>query len=121
MAQAEQAPDVRTVVERRRSERTPIIVRIEYETVDALFSEFTRNINEGGVFIETDTPAALDSIVQLQFQLPGSRQPLKVLGRVVRLIAGSEDEPPGMALEFEDLTDLDRARIDHLVQRLRGL
>jgi len=120
MAYAEQAPDVRTVVERRRSERTPIVVRIEYETVDALFSEFTRNINEGGVFIETDTPAPLDALVQLQFQLPGSRQPLKVKARVVRLILEEDDAPPGMGLEFEELTGQDRAHIDALVQQLRG-
>ena len=120
MAYAEQAPDVRTVVERRRSERTPVVVRIEYETVDALFSEFTRNINEGGVFIETDTPAPLDSVVQLQFQLPGSRNPLKVNGRVVRMALEEEHEPPGMGLEFEDLTEQDRTHIDALVQQLRG-
>ena len=118
MAQAEQATDVRTVVERRRSERTPVVVRIEYETVDALFSEFTRNINEGGVFIETDTPAELDSAVLLQFQLPGSREPLKVSGRVVRI--AEDEETPGMGVEFEDLTQHDRARIDALVQQLRG-
>jgi uncharacterized protein (TIGR02266 family) len=107
-------------VERRRSERTPVVVRIEYETVDALFSEFTRNINEGGVFVETDTPASLDSVVQLQFQLPGSRVPLKVDGRVVRVVPDGTDEPPGMGVEFEDLTDQDRAHIDVLVQQLRG-
>jgi len=121
MAHAEQVPGVRTVVERRRSERTPIVVRIEYETVDALFSEFTRNINEGGVFIETDTPAPLDSAVQLQFQLPGGSAPLKVTGRVVRLEPGNSDEPPGMGLEFEELTQSDQARIDALVQGLRGI
>jgi uncharacterized protein (TIGR02266 family) len=120
MAHAEKAPEVRTVVERRRSERTPVVVRIEYATVDALFSEFTRNINEGGVFIETDTPAPLDAVVQLHFQLPGSREPLKVAGRVVRLEPQGGEDPPGMGLEFESLSAADRARIDALVKQLRG-
>ena len=46
--------ETRAAVERRRSERAPVTVRIEYATVDALFSDFTRDINEGGIFVETD-------------------------------------------------------------------
>ena len=53
---------MKTVVERRRSIRA-LIVRIEYATVDALFSDFTRNINEGGVFIETDFPGETRSSI----------------------------------------------------------
>jgi len=43
--------------ERRRSERVDLLVRVDYKTVDELFSEFARNINEGGMFVETDAPA----------------------------------------------------------------
>lgn len=122
MASAEELDpgrEVRTVVERRRSARAPIVVRIEYSTVDALFSDFTRNINEGGVFIETDAPAALDSEVHLRFRLPGTREPLRVTGRVAWIDAGSSGNPRGMGIEFEHLTDADRARINELVLRLR--
>ena len=73
---------VRTSVERRLSPRATVTVRVDYSTVDAMFSEFTRNINEGGLFIETETPLALDEQVQLQFRLPGVDDPIKVSGRV---------------------------------------
>ena len=109
--------DVRTIVERRRTPRAPIVVRIEYATVDALFSEFTRNINEGGVFIETDTPAPLESVVELFFKLPGDADPLKVQGRVVRLEA---DGAPGMGVEFENLDRRAQERINALVKHLRS-
>jgi uncharacterized protein (TIGR02266 family) len=111
--------DVRTVVERRRSLRAPVVVRIEYATVDALFSDFTRNINEGGVFIETDCPAPLDSVVHLRFRLPGAREALKVTGRVAWIEPGADGRPQGMGVEFEHLSDRDRARINELVLRLR--
>jgi uncharacterized protein (TIGR02266 family) len=114
----QRSEDVRTVVERRRSPRAPILVRIEYATVDALFSDFTRNINEGGVFIETDAPAPLDSVVHLRFRLPGAREPVKVSGRVA-WIAAEGDHAPGMGVEFETLGEHDRRRIDDLVKRLR--
>src|SRR4030095_8701289 len=98
---------VRTVVERRRSTRTPVIVRIEYATVDALFSDFTRNINEGGVFMETDCPAELDSAVHPRFRLPGPREPVKVTGRVAWISPGDDANPQGMGVEFENLSDRD--------------
>lgn len=116
----ESSRDVRTVVERRRSSRTPIVVRIEYATVDALFSDFTRNINEGGVFIETDSPAPLDSEVHLRFRLPGTREALGVSGRVAWIATEQGGKPTGMGIEFENLTDADRTRINELVLRLRA-
>jgi len=107
-----------TVVERRRSARTPVTIRVEYETVDAMFSEFTRNINEGGVFIETEQPLDMDEQVQLVFRLPGSPDPIKVTGRVA-WVDSAETGTPGMGIEFGDLDGEARQRIDALVQRLR--
>jgi uncharacterized protein (TIGR02266 family) len=116
----ENVGEVRTIVERRRSLRAPVVVRIEYATVDALFSDFTRNVNEGGVFIETDCPAELDSVVHLRFRLPGTRENIKVAGRVAWIEPGADGQPQGMGVEFENLTDADRARINAIVLRLRA-
>jgi uncharacterized protein (TIGR02266 family) len=118
--QPEDRSDVRTVVERRRSIRAPVVVRIEYATVDALFSDFTRNINEGGVFIETDCPGEIDSVVHLRFRLPGTRETLKVTGRVAWIDTGSSGRPIGMGVEFENLSERDRDRINEIVARLRA-
>ncbi len=105
--------------ERRRSDRVKLIVRVDYKTVDELFSEFARNINEGGVFVETDTPPELGSGVALQFQIPGSEDPIQVLGRVVRLSTGDATEGPGMGIEFEDLDSQSRELINGLVRDLK--
>ncbi len=48
--------------ERRRASREPIKIPIDYSAVDVFFSEFASNINEGGMFIETDTPAELEDV-----------------------------------------------------------
>ena len=71
-------------LERRRSERTDYVVRVDYKTVDELFSEFARNINEGGVFVETEQPPAVGSLVALEFQIPGGSEPIQVMGRDIR-------------------------------------
>jgi len=106
-------------VERRRWERTDLVVRVDYKTVDELFSEFARNINEGGLFVETDNPPSLGASVELQFQIPGSDEPIQVMGRVVRVCDASHREGPGMGIEFENLDSQSRDLINELVRQLR--
>jgi uncharacterized protein (TIGR02266 family) len=105
--------------ERRRSERIDLLVRVDYKTVDELFSDFARNINEGGMFIETDTPPDPGSAVALEFRIPGSEDPIQVMGRVVRATLGDQSEPPGMGIEFENLDAQSRELINQLVRNLR--
>jgi type IV pilus assembly protein PilZ len=105
--------------ERRKSERTDLVVRVAYHTVDELFSEFARNINEGGLFVETDTPHPVGTEVSLQFKIPGSDEPLQVGGRIAHTRDGAPGEPPGMGIEFDDLDAQARQRINDLVRRLR--
>jgi uncharacterized protein (TIGR02266 family) len=107
-------------VELRRSPRAPLVVRIAYSTVDALFSEFTRNVNEGGLFIETDNPPPTDTRVALHFKLPGSDLPIQARGRVTRVQQPGGDGPAGMGVEFENLGQDARALIDELVRSLKG-
>jgi type IV pilus assembly protein PilZ len=110
---------IQTTVERRFSPRAAVTVRIDYATVDAMFSEFTQNINEGGLFIESETPLALDEQVQLHFRLPGVDDPIKVSGRVAWIREAGIGGPPGMGIEFENLDETARLRIDEVVQALR--
>ena len=106
--------------ERRKSSREDLVVRVDYQTVDDLFSEFARNINEGGIFVETESPQAVGTSVSLQFTLPGIEDPLEVAGTVVHLTGGDLNEPPGMGIEFEELGGEARQRINGIVRRLRA-
>jgi type IV pilus assembly protein PilZ len=106
--------------ERRKSERTGLVVRVDYRTVDELFTEFTQNINEGGLFVETETPHPTGTVVWLQFRVPGSDDPLDVEGRVVWTQDSSSGESSGMGIEFDDLDRQARERINHLVRQLRA-
>lgn len=119
-------PDDETVLatesadDRRRANRAGLTVRIDYATVDEMFSEFTRDINEGGLFIETEKPHQPGTEVSMQFHLPGSREILQTVGRVVRVSSGSAGSPAGMGIEFDELTANDRVKIDRIVRALRS-
>ena len=106
--------------DRRRARRSGVTVRIDYATVDELFSEFTRDINEGGLFIETEKPHQPGTEVSMQFHLPGSQEVLCTLGRVVRVTHGEVGMPAGMGIEFDELTPDDRVNIDRIVRALRS-
>lgn len=113
------APDEADGSERRRTGRSRVTVRIDYTTVDEMFSEFTRDINEGGLFIETEKPPAVGTEVAMQFHLPGSSEVLRTLGRVIRVASGAPGAPAGMGIEFDELTPKERAKINAIVRSLR--
>jgi uncharacterized protein (TIGR02266 family) len=106
-------------LDRRRADRASVTVRIDYATVDEIFSEFTRDINEGGLFIETEKPHQAGTEVSMQFHLPGSQEIVQTVGRVARVSSGTTGTPAGMGIEFDELTDDDRAKIDRIVRALR--
>lgn len=108
------------LAERRRAARSPLTVRIDYATVDEIFSEFTRDINEGGLFIETEKPHLPGTEVSMQFHLPGSDEVVETVGRVVRVTGGHPGSTPGMGIEFDELTLDDRRKIDRIVRALRA-
>ena len=112
--------ETRAAIERRRSQRAPVTVRIEYSTVDALFSDFTRNINEGGIFVETEESIPLDEKVELKLRLPGSSEIIHARGRVVRVEPATPTSSGGVAIEFEQLDGEAREAINRAVRNLRN-
>ena len=106
-------------LERRRSRRAELIVRVDYATIDEIFSEFTRDINEGGLFIETEKPRPTGTEVSMHFNLPGSTEELTTVGRVVRVSSGDDHGPAGMGIEFDNLSETARARINEIIRGLR--
>ena len=110
-------------IERRASPRADIVVRVNYQNVDSLFSEFARNINDGGLFVETEAPQPVGTKVELEFKLPGADQPIKVVGNVVRSVSadqGESDAAAGMGIEFENLDSDVRQQINEIIQKLRS-
>lgn len=114
-------PPVDAPRDRRRATRSSLTVRIDYATVDEIFSEFTRDINEGGLFIETEKPHLPGTEVSMQFHLPGSDEVVETVGRVVRISRGDDGgAAPGMGIEFDELHPDDRKKIDRIVRALRA-
>ena len=106
--------------ERRRYIRQPARIPVDYSSVDAFFTEFASDINEGGVFVQTESPSEPGEMVALEFRLPGVDEPLEIVGRVAWVADGkAEGSSPGMGIEFHHLTSEVRDRINQVVRSLR--
>src|SRR5262245_40296230 len=105
--------------ERRRHERAELKIPVDYSSVDAFFAEFSQNINEGGMFIDMERPAELDTPVQLQFRLPGEDHPIQVQGRVAWVNDGKNGSSAGVGIEFQNLDPQTRNTINRIVRQLR--
>jgi type IV pilus assembly protein PilZ len=91
--------------------------------VDEVFSDFSSNIHDGGMFIETRKRHRPGSSVRLEFSLPGSDRPVHVWGRIawVRTAEEARLGPPGIGVQFDDLSLETREEINRIVKRLRAV
>lgn len=79
----------------------PVVVH-----ADASYQGLALNISAGGIFVALAESLEDASVVELEFEMPGTGQRLRVLGKVRwrRLAAeADEDQFPGLGIEFLNL------------------
>lgn len=91
--------------DRRRYPRVPLSLLIQYrfDTLEDFLAEYSTDISIGGMFIRTDQPREVGSLIYLQFYLRDGAKLIEGLGRVVRVSdqePGRTDGEYGMGVEF---------------------
>jgi uncharacterized protein (TIGR02266 family) len=94
---------------------------VAYRTMHGFITDWAVNISRGGLFINTRSPLAVGTVVRLIISLPDTAFPFELEGRVMRVneFDNASNQVPGMALEFIDIDEDKRYRIDRFVARLR--
>jgi uncharacterized protein (TIGR02266 family) len=74
---------------------------------------FTENLSESGVFVATYFVRPLGSRVEMCVRIDGRDDPLILRGQVrwIRDFSPTSDGCPGMGIQFDDVSDGDRAEI----------
>ena len=96
-------------------------IKLKYPDVDTFISKYAVNISRGGIFINTRNPLSVGITVRLIISLPDTAFPFDLTGRVMRVneFDNPSNQVPGMGIEFVDVDDEKRARIERFVERLR--
>jgi uncharacterized protein (TIGR02266 family) len=105
-------------VDKRKSDRAPITLLVEYEGADDFVGDFTENLSSGGTFVATSRVLELETVVRLVLSFPGLLEPIALEG-VVRWTRGGpgSDDDPGVGVEFKSGPGKDR--LAGIVDRIR--
>ncbi len=105
----------------RQADRLEHELLVAYKTVDGFITDWAVNISRGGIFINTRNPLAVGTTVRLIISLPDTAFPFDLSGRVTRVNHphNPSNHVSGMGIEFLDVEDEKRERIERFVERLR--
>lgn len=89
----------------RRFRRRTVRLLVDYLAPDGVRCEYATTLGAGGLFIETEEPVRVDSLVKLRFRLSEQHDLHEIEGRVVwvrRMNEGGRPHAPGMGIQFTD-------------------
>lgn len=106
--------------ERRSTPRIQALLKIEYDSIDDVASDYLTDLSEGGLFIQTHIPLEIGSTIEFTISFPGLLKPLALRGMVRRRIAQDEGPNPGIGVSFCFDDEEESEQIRWLVDRLAG-
>jgi uncharacterized protein (TIGR02266 family) len=107
--------------ERRQFQRATLKASVSLTSESNFYTGFMNDISEGGLFVATHNVIPRGSRMEIEFSLPDDDEPIHVLGEVRWVVEYNplSDGHPGMGLQFVDLKEKDRVRIEQFV-KMRG-
>ncbi|NOY54060.1 MAG: hypothetical protein GXP58_10670 [Deltaproteobacteria bacterium] len=105
-------------IEKRTSLRLPLSIHVAYwvhqQERQEVYQVESVNIGAGGIFIRTELPLGIGTEVHLEFTLPGSREPIRIQGKVVwsgGISTKGADKIQGKGIEFTACDDRIRKQL----------
>jgi type IV pilus assembly protein PilZ len=98
--------------------RHPVTLNVRFRSARDFVLEHASNISRGGIFIQTDDPPPMDTVVQVELNLPDDPAPVMTNGVVVHRQMAVGGKMPGVGVQFVDGSDGFRERIDRYMDTL---
>ena len=108
---------------RRSEERVRLKIRISFKKAGDLFRAYIGNLDSGGLFIKTTKSLPVDTLLDLEFNLPKTNRVIRTTGRVVWTRSqemSTEKMPPGMGTEFLGMNPDDKALLERYLSLLKS-
>jgi len=113
----------KTGIERRQYERYETSISVDYSSGETFLFSYIQNISEMGIFIRSDNPLAIGTMLQMRFA-PDGQEPLELKGEVTwvnPVRPFGENLNPGMGVHFRELSSEMRERVVSLVRTVAYL
>lgn len=95
-----------------------ITVNHEFRDVDSFIMEYVQNISKSGVFIKSEDPLPVGTVVNLRFTvIMDELETIEGVGKVVWVSPPGGYETPGMGVVFTDLPSYSNRLIKRLLAR----
>ena len=101
--------------ERRKHDRVPIAIAVQYKDHQETVVVQSRDLSPGGLFLGTTTPAPPGTELALTLRLPDEHGHIQARGHVVHCLQGI-----GMGVEFSDFPGDSEARLRDYLASVRG-
>lgn len=109
--------------EKRQSARISAAVAAQVSDGEGWYELPVRDISQGGIFLFTPTmPAEVGDLLTLRLGLPEGEPLVTLEAEIVRSVAAPKEEGEGLlgiGLQFVDLTNDERAKLDELLDRVK--
>jgi type IV pilus assembly protein PilZ len=110
-------------IERRRYERFETSISVDYANGDTFLFSYIQNISEMGIFIRSDEPLPVGTMLRMRFA-PEGQEAIELSGEVTWVNPFrpfGDNLNPGMGIRFSALTPDQRERIVELVRTVAYL
>ncbi len=106
---------------KRTANRLSHELLVAYRSVDGFITDWAVNISRGGMFINSRKPLPVGTVVKLIVSLPDAAFPFDLQGKVIRVHepGNADAQAPGMGIEFVDVDEDKKSRLERFVDRLR--
>jgi type IV pilus assembly protein PilZ len=110
-------------IERRLHERFETSISVDYSSGDTFLFSYIQNISEMGIFIRSDEPLPIGTVLELRFA-PDGQEAIELAGEVTWVNPYrpfGDNLNPGMGVRFQYLSPEMRERIVALVRTVAYL
>lgn len=110
--------------ERRVQPRVPVRLRVTYQRVNEFIQDYTRNISQGGMFIEASAMLDVGTLFSLELAVPSLKTPLTIHAQVQWVVNEEDAEwdpeelKPGMGVQFIYRSERERHTVETTVEAL---
>lgn len=106
--------------ERRRENRVPIKIRVNYKCEDNFLIEYTTNLSPSGIFIKSSNPPKIGTKLELHFKPEDKSEEITAMGEVMWVNTPKDPniETPGMGVKFTKINSDAKERIINLLKRV---